>query len=82
MAPIALKAQWEVTAGLIPGQVDPELTRRFNLTNVENENATGPPTVHPFTARQFEATAYVHELQNLCAVGRTCNWIRLDFVWL
>lgn len=77
-----LKVAWEVTAGLIPGQVDPQLTRTFNLTSDESAAATGPPAVHPFTARQFEAMAYIHELQNLCAAGRTCNWVRLDFVWM
>ena len=80
--PVALKAAWEVTAGMIPGQPDQTLSRRWDFVSGEDEKYPGPPDLHPITQKQFEATAYVHELQNLCVAGRTCNWVRLDFVWM
>ena len=69
---------WEVTAGLIPGTVDPEYTRGFGLTSQEWEGSEG---LLLFLRRGAEANAYAGYLQLLCSQGRAVNWTRVDLVW-
>jgi hypothetical protein len=69
---------WEVTAGLIPGEIMTEHTRRFGLTSSEWDDGKG---YELFLKREAEAGAYARFLQELCANGREVNWTRIDFVW-
>jgi hypothetical protein len=79
MAPmVSGRCVWEVTAGLIPGQVMPEHTRRFGLTSDEWHGEKGLELLVEVGAR---ATAYATYLQLLCSQGREVNWTRVDFVW-
>ena len=71
------KAIWEVTAGLIPGQVDHQHTQRFGVTSAEYEEHG----LRLLLERWHYAVAYAEYLQLLCAHGREVNWVRLDFVW-
>lgn len=74
----AARCAWEVTAGIIPGTVDPQHTRLFGLTSAEWD---GPQGLELLMKRALEATAYAHYLQLLCSQGREVNWTRVDFVW-
>ncbi len=81
--PASLRCTWEVSAGMIPGQSDPELFRSYDVTNVEWEDKHGGMTSeHPFNLKRIAAQEYAADLTALCANGRTCNWVRVDFVWL
>jgi hypothetical protein len=72
------RCAWEVQAGMIPGQPDPELTRRWGMTSEEWAAKNG---MEVFCARQAQAEAWARYLHLLCVGGRTCNWTRLDFIW-
>ncbi len=80
--PVGLKAAWEVSAGMIPGQSDSELLRRFVLVSGEMETKTDYASEHPFNLKRIAAQEYAADLMGLCANGRTCNWVRVEFVWL
>jgi hypothetical protein len=72
------RAIWEVTAGIIPGQVDPEHTRRFGVTSAEWQT---PEAMELLLDRWHQAVAYATYLQLLCANGREVNWVRVEFLW-
>ena len=74
----AARCVWEVTAGLIPGEVMPEHTRHFGLSSEEWGDGKGYPL---FLEREAQAGAHARFLQELCANGREINWTRIDFVW-
>ena len=74
----AARCAWEVTAGIIPGQVDVQHTRRWGLTSDEWDGGKGYAL---FLEREAMAGAYARFLQELCAGGREVNWTRIDFVW-
>jgi hypothetical protein len=76
----AARCVWEVTAGIIPGTVDAEYTRRFGLTS-DDWDGGGGAGFELFVKVGAEATAYVLYLQLLCSMGRSVNWTRIDFVW-
>jgi hypothetical protein len=78
MPMVAARCAWEVTAGILPGTVDPQHTRRFGLTSDEWDGGKGWEL---FLAREAQAGAYARYLQELCANGREVNWTRIDFVW-
>lgn len=83
--PVALKCAWEVSAGMIPGQSDPELFRSYELSTVEwvdEPKVPGYPSTNPFNLKRVAAQEYAADLMALCANGRTCNWVRVDFIWL
>jgi hypothetical protein len=69
---------WEVTAGIVPGAVDHEHTRRFGLTAIEWDNGRG---LEQFYEQAARAAAYAQFLQVICAHGRSVNWTRVEFVW-
>jgi hypothetical protein len=69
---------WEVNAGLIPDQIEPEHRRQWALTSAEWDGGKG---LELFMARQAEARAYAAYLELLCVNGRAVNWTRIDFVW-
>jgi hypothetical protein len=72
------RCAWEVTAGIIPGKIDTQHTRRFGLTSAEWDEGLGWQL---FLEREAQAGAYARYLQELCANGREVNWTRVDFVW-
>jgi hypothetical protein len=72
------RCAWEVTAGLIPGQSQPNFTRRWGLTSEEWESKEG---LELFFGREGEASGYARYLQVLCCQGRAVNWVRIDFIW-
>lgn len=67
---------WQVRAGMIPGEEMPEHSRNYELTGDERGN------LEDFIAMQAEAEAYGRFLQIECMAGRTCNWTRIDFMWV
>lgn len=69
---------WEVSGGLLPGQAEPEHTKRFGLTSDEWDGGKGYAL---FLEREAQAGAYARFLQELCVNGRSVNWTRVDFVW-
>ena len=60
MTMVSARCVWEVTAGIIPGQVMPEHTRRFGLTSQEWDDGKG---YELFLKREAEAGAYARFLQ-------------------
>ncbi len=79
---VSLRAAWEVSAGMIPGESDPALFRRYDLTSVEFAFKADYASTHPFNVKRVAAQEYAGDLMGLCANGRTCNWVRIEFVWL
>jgi hypothetical protein len=71
---VAVRAIWEVTGGLIPGQSDPDISRRFVLT--EPDWAKGGQEAYDSVRKQ--ALDYLDQLED----HRMLNWVRLDWVWL
>jgi hypothetical protein len=74
----AARCAWEVRAGMIPGQPDPTLTKRWGLTSAEWDQGKG---LELFWERAAIAEAYARNLQMLCFMGRECNWTELTFIW-
>ena len=79
----AAKVLIEVTAGLFPGEVEPEHTRRWAITSGEwdAQRARGEAEIL-LLERHARAVAYATFLQLLCASGRSVNWTRIEFIWL
>jgi hypothetical protein len=75
---VAARCAWEVTAGLIPGEMMPEHRRRWDLTSEEWDDGKG---LELFWERAALAEAYARHLQMLCFMGREVNWTRIEFVW-
>jgi hypothetical protein len=77
----ALKAAWEIHAGLIPGQPMKEYTRRLIYTSTDydtdGEHAKDEAYQTIFNARQFEAMSYHLQMSN----PRLNNWAELSFIW-
>lgn len=77
----ALKAAWEVRAGLIPGQPLPEWTKRFVYTSaqVEEDGQHAKDVTYQtiFNKRQFEAMSYHLQMSN----PQISNWAELTFIW-
>ncbi|HEV8189488.1 MAG TPA: hypothetical protein VGP83_17165 [Pyrinomonadaceae bacterium] len=77
----ALKAAWEVRAGVIPGQAMPEYTKRFIYTSkdVETDGEHSKDVAYQtlFNARQFEAMSYHLQMSN----PNLNNWAELTFIW-
>lgn len=77
--PVSLKASWEVRAGIIPGQAQPEHTRQFHLTSEEwHESKDG---LRLMLLRSAEANAYAQYLMAQCSQGREVNWTETTFIW-
>jgi hypothetical protein len=79
-----LKATWEVTAGVIPGQSISEYTKRWNYTSDEGEADNKTMQANPtlafhatFSKKRAEAMDYYMQLSNPNVV----NWVRLEFFW-
>lgn len=78
MPMVAARCAWEVTAGIIPGTVDHQHTRRWGLTSDEWHSEKG---LELFIEREAQAAAYARYLQLLCSQGREVNWTDTTFVW-
>jgi hypothetical protein len=66
------RCYWVVEAGIIPGDPEPQFTKRFGVTQAEYERP-GDITV----SRMVEALEYarsLHEPQRL-------NWVNLQWIW-
>jgi hypothetical protein len=74
--PVAAKAFFTVTAGLIPGEPIPEHTRLWSYTSLDHELDRND--AERFLRMREQATAYANLLMNPAFV----NWVRLDFLWV
>ena len=72
------RCAWEVTAGIVPGAVDDQHTKRWGLSAAEWASEDG---LRLLVERAAHANAYASYLQLLCSQGREVNWTRVDFVW-
>ena len=63
----------EVVSGLIPGQPDDKLTRRWSLTRDQWDNDRDSVIRAYGESREYAAT-----LEN----PATTNWVRRDWIWL
>jgi hypothetical protein len=78
----------EVSAGLIPGQAEPEFTRRWAITSAEWEVAQAEDEkadeAHRFYAylllsgRAAQADEYARALRNPARF----NYVRTDWIWM
>ena len=79
--PAALKASWEVNAGVIPGTPIPEFTKQWHYTSQhfeEDARHAEEPAYQPIFMKMLaEATAYQCQLTD----PRRLNWVRLTFLW-
>jgi hypothetical protein len=77
----ALKASWEVRAGLIPGQPRPEFTRRFHYTSedrAEDEKHGSEMSYHADFAK-MRAVALDYFMQ--VSMPALNNWAEITFLW-
>ena len=79
----ALKAQWSVTAGVIPGQVMPEHTKVWHYLSEDYEEdqrtlARSDTEVTRFQAISKEAREYCDSLTD----PRALNWVKLEWMWM
>lgn len=76
--PNALKASWQVHAGLIPGTAMPEYTRTWHYTSEDfaADNCLPRGDSGRFQATQKEARDYADSLQN-----GNLNWVNSAYVW-
>jgi hypothetical protein len=72
----SLRAIWEVTVGVIPGEPIPEHTKRFPLTSREWEQGT-EAGFDALQAAQGAAMVYAMGMQN----PNLSNWVRVDWIW-
>jgi hypothetical protein len=78
---VALKAAWEIRAGVIPGQAMPEYTKRFVYTSqddaTDREHFKDPAYQTIYNLRQMEAYSYHWQMSN----RNLNNWTELVFIW-
>lgn len=74
------RCAFEVVAGIIPAQIDPEYTKRWFLTSDEWDGGSAEG-FRLFHERRRLADEYAAQLQEACVRGRAVNWTRVDFVW-
>jgi hypothetical protein len=83
---IAAKAFFVVTAGIIPEEPDPALSRQWSYTSVDYEAdkaaidamVSNGPGGTKYVEYRRQALAYAGELMNPSLV----NWVRLEFIWV
>lgn len=78
--PVAAKAFWTVTAGIIPDEPMPGHTRQWGYTSVDYEHDRTVPADQPtrFATMRDEALAHANSLMD----PRGMNWVRLDWCWV
>ena len=74
--PVALKAQWVVQGGLIPGQPMEEYSRFWSYTSAHYEE-DGGKRGNAFDTVQKEASEYATRLEN-----GGLNWVTLSYIWM
>lgn len=72
-----LRCVWEVTAGIIPGQVMRDHTRRFPLTSRQWDGGS-EAGVDAYNEAATEAMIYARGLMSPAHL----NWVRVDWVWM
>lgn len=70
----------EVTAGLIPGKPEPELTRQYALTSSQWAQA-GKDNIELPVLAEINGKAQGYAAALMLQPDRY-NWVRLDWVWL
>ena len=86
----ALKASWEVRAGIIPGQAMPEFTKQWHYTSADGakdeedgkarharSQSEGLAYHSLFAKMRSEATDYHLQVSN----PQMLNWAELTFIW-
>ena len=76
----ALRCYWQVTAGILLGEIDDKFTRSFSITSTEWNDRDRQMEL--LLSRAHEAIAYATSLQIASASGREPNWVRTEFVWM
>lgn len=79
--PEALKAAWEIRAGIIPGQATPEYTRKFFYTSSDYEEDGKHAQefgYQPIFMKQAACAASYHQQMSSPQVN---NWAELTFIW-
>lgn len=78
--PVAAKAFWTVTAGIIPDQPMPEHSRTWCYTSVDYEHDATVPPDEPtrYAKTRDEAQAYADRLMD----PRSLNWVKFDWFWV
>jgi hypothetical protein len=71
-----VKAYWHVTAGMFPGDIDSQYSRRFELTAEE----IARPGL--YVEKMFATFGYAAQLQLQAASGLMPNTVLVEFVWL
>lgn len=69
----------EVTAGMIPGRVDAEFTKKWAVSSEEWDGGKGLQAVLDTVGL---AHSYALKLQLNSMSGMAPNWVRVDWVWL
>lgn len=70
----AERCAWQVTAGILPGEPIPALTRRWGVTVSEYNS---PQAIQIYFKQMTDAVEYAQSLQN----PHQINWVRLDWIW-
>lgn len=76
--PPALKGYWQVTAGIMPDRPMHQLTRTWTYTSVDYDEDVKSGETALFDKARDGATDYVKSLQD----PRTCNWVKLEWLWV
>ncbi len=84
MAILRAKAFFTVTAGVIPGTVDPQYTKSWNYTDLDFEDDVKALKADPerqtskFIERMDAAHAYARSITD----PRSVNWVSVEFIWV
>jgi len=84
MAILRAKAFFTVTAGIIPGTVDPQYTKHWGYTDLDFEDDVKAMEKDPerrtskFIERMDAAYFYARSITN----PRAVNWVHVEFVWV
>jgi len=77
----ALKASWEVVAGVVPGSAVPDWTKQWHYTSAEREedekHGTEPNHHSTFARMRAEALDYFAQV----SMPHYSNWAELRFIW-
>lgn len=79
--PIALKASWEVHAGVIPGQPIKEFSKRWEYTSKDHEQDTNVGQGIGYHAIFSKMRAEVIDYYLQVSQPRLNNWSNLTFLW-
>lgn len=78
--PTAAKGFFTVTAGMIPDQPLPEISRQWSYTSLDYaaDRETPHSAVTRFSSMRGQALAYANGLMDPAGL----NWVRVEFVWV